>query len=236
MRHENLGAHSSLKHDLTGQRFGRVVVLARSERTGADTLWSCVCDCGRHVDAASAGLRRGRITSCGCQKTIRARSMGLANAGLRRVHPVAYRHWASMIKRCFRAYDVNYHRYGGAGIAVCQGWREFAGFVASMGDPPAGSSVDRIDGRGHYSCGHCAECRARAWPSNCRWATSKQQQRNRSSNRVVAFRGESRCLAEWCEALGMRYITVHSRLRSGWTVEQALSTPVRPKQKTPARG
>lgn len=231
---KNLGAYSTLKYDLTGQTFGRLKVIARAPN-GVDTQWVCLCVCGNTAIATSGALRYGRTVSCGCRGAEARTENGKANTGPRQQHKQAYKHWASMIKRCYRTYDVNYERYGAAGIRVCERWRTFGEFVADNGDPPAGTSIDRIQTSGHYSCGNCDECIRNDWPMNCRWATIVQQQRNRSSNRLVTLQGETRCVSEWCEILRLNRNAVYARLHQGWDMDKALLTPIRPKkQKAPA--
>lgn len=225
-RSQNLGRHAVIKYDLAGQKFGRLRVKARAPN-GIDTMWHCDCDCGNSTVAASAALRLGRTVSCGCRHAEAVRENGKANAGPRQQHKAAYGRWAGVIKRCFREYDVNYQRYGGAGITVCKGWQEFSAFVRDMGDPPPQQTLDRIDYAGNYSCGKCGECVRNGWPMNCRWVSDVQQQRNKSSNRVLTFRGESRCVAEWAEKVGLNRETLYGRLNAGWSIERALLTPVR---------
>lgn len=230
-RARNLGHHSVLQNDLTGKEFGRLRVIERAGKKSrkSDTMWRCECRCGNIKIAASASLRRGRTASCGCLQSETSSANGKALAGPRQKHKATYSKWAGIIKRCFREYDANYARYGAAGISVCQRWRSFAAFIEDMGDAPPGHSIDRMDYNGHYSCGKCFECLRNGWPSNCRWATNVQQQRNRSTNRVLTFNGVSRCVAEWADEIGMSRATLFDRLNSGWSVDRALTTPARRK-------
>jgi hypothetical protein len=108
------------------------------------------------------------------------------------------------------AYDL----YGGRGIKVCEQWRDFENFLADMGEQPSGKSLDRIDNDGDYE------------PGNCRWATAKQQSRNRGNNRLLAYGGKTRCVTEWAEMTGMGSSVIYGRLSRGWTVKATLTTPV----------
>jgi hypothetical protein len=93
-----------------------------------------------------------------------------------------WRSWLSMRRRCLNPGYGPWPYYGGRGITICGRWRErgsFAAFLDDMGERPPGTTLDRIDPDGNYSCGHCDECRARGWPANCRWATPSEQARNR---------------------------------------------------------
>lgn len=125
-----------------------------------------------------------------------------------------YVSWKAMLDRCYRRTDRCFSRYGGRGITVCDRWRNsFAAFLGDMGARPPGTSIDRINNDGNYE------------PGNCRWATAAQQKRNTSTVRLVAFKGETRPLIEWCERLGLNYQTAYYRLKQGWTPHDALSSP-----------
>ncbi len=124
-------------------------------------------------------------------------------------HPL-YKTWESMRLRCSNPKATGYHHYGGRGITICDEWSDFWAFVADMGDRPKGHTLDRIDHEGPYS------------PENCRWATAKQQQRNRRNNHLIAFNGKALCVSAWAEELGLNKVTLLARLRRGWPVERAL--------------
>lgn len=123
-----------------------------------------------------------------------------------------YRAWSDMRRRCA---DKENLLYGGRGITVCDRWLEsFESFMADMGLRPSdGHSLDRIDANGNYE------------PSNCRWATITEQNRNLRANRRLEWKGEVRCLSEWSEVTGLPYGLIYDRLDAGWTTEAALTTP-----------
>jgi hypothetical protein len=106
-------------------------------------------------------------------------------------------------------------RYGGRGIYVCKRWQLFENFYADMGDKPKGASLDRIDNDGPYS------------PQNCRWASSKQQGRNRSTSRMLTYKGKTQTLVEWAEQLGVEYQTFCTRSIRGWSDERIIETPAK---------
>lgn len=135
--------------------------------------------------------------------------------------------WYGMLRRCFTKGKMA-DGYGNRGITVCQRWRCLEGlsnFVADMGRRPSKDySIDRIDNDGHYSCGKCDECRTKGWPANCRWADRTTQSRNRRCARRFTHNGQTKCLSEWCEDLGLDYSTVLYRLKTGQSFEQAIDS------------
>lgn len=133
---------------------------------------------------------------------------------LRRLYPAEYQVWKSIRRRCNSKLSRDYPRYGGRGITICGRWKEFANFLDDMGCRPSRNhQIERRDNNAGYS------------PDNCKWATPKEQARNRSSNRIVHHDGQRKCLAEWCESLGIDSSTLASRLKR-WSVEQAVTTPI----------
>jgi hypothetical protein len=162
-------------HDLTGMRFGRYVVLHRHGTSWRPVKWVCRCDCGTVKPVGAIGLKSGGSKSCGClQKELLAkRSTGQRHT---RTHGMngtpEYRAWDSMLTRCNNPKSKPYPRYGGRGIKVCDRWRKFENFLADMGPRPSKDlSLDRIDNDGNYE------------PGNCRWATIKEQNNNKSNCR-----------------------------------------------------
>lgn len=125
----------------------------------------------------------------------------------------AYRIRSGMLQRCYNPKHIHFDRYGGRGITVCARWRESsAAFIEDMGQPPSGlHTIERRDVDGPYS------------PDNCYWATQKDQQRNRTNNRIVIVAGERLVLATAAERYGVPYSKVKRRLRAGWPVERALN-------------
>lgn len=125
-----------------------------------------------------------------------------------------------MIARCYHPSCHKYPRYGGRGIKVCERWKSsYENFLSDMGERPEGCSLDRINNDGDYC------------PENCRWATARQQNRNRSDNRLLTINGETKTLPEWADAAGISRSTFKRRLEHGWTPEEALSTPLQYKDR-----
>lgn len=125
--------------------------------------------------------------------------------------------WLSMRERCYRVNHTYYKNYGGRGIKICDEWQTFEPFRDwAMSHGYADNlTIDRIDYDGDYS------------PDNCRWSTMKEQQNNKRSNRVVAYRGKKYTLTELAEKSGLKKTTLKERLNMGWSVEDAVNRPVR---------
>lgn len=154
--------------DLTGQRFGRLLVLGQAGRRSTDSriLWSAVCDCGNVWEGVGIRLRAGGVRSCGC-----LRKVGYHVKHRETVDGLTpeYRAWAAMKARCFNPRIRNFRNHGGRGITVCAEWRDdFDAFLAHVGRKPSPRhSLDRIDNDGNYE------------PGNVRWATALEQRHNR---------------------------------------------------------
>lgn len=127
---------------------------------------------------------------------------------------IEYQSWEAMINRCVVGSEHYDKYYRERGIAVCDRWRQFENFLADMGRKPSrGHSLDRIDNDGNYE------------PGNCRWATKKEQMRNTRQNHLLTHNGETRCISEWAEVLGVSRDRIWGRIRRGWPPEVALGTP-----------
>jgi hypothetical protein len=190
--------------DLAGQRFGRLVVVARSGSNGrGGAMWLCRCDCGQEKVVSSKCIRTGETSSCGClQKD--------ANVTHRMSYHPAYRSWAGMCQRCTNPKTPYWHIYGGRGITVCERWMH--SFEAFWEDNPGwhpGLSLDRIDNDGNYE------------PGNVRWATDQQQGRNRSVNVMVETPlWGSISITEAAERAGLGVHVIRHRLKKNWPADR----------------
>lgn len=131
---------------------------------------------------------------------------------------IEYRTWAAMIQRCTNVNDPRYVNYGGRGITFDPAWRFFENFYKDMGDKPVGTSLERINNNGNYE------------KSNCRWATVKEQSRNRRSNVSLTFKGKTKLIVEWAELYKIHPNTLKARLLAGWAIERALTEKVHKKR------
>jgi hypothetical protein len=199
--------------DLTGQRFGKWTVIKRvPDKTPGRPLWLCHCDCGVEKIVNGASLRQGRSRGCGCLRnkklSERATKHGLIKSSL-------YSHWKAMKARCYNPKNIRYDRYGSRGIKVCDRWLDFNNFYIDLHESYAeGLTIERIDNNGNYS------------PENVRWASLKEQARNKSTNRSITFNGETHLEIEWETILNIPARLISKRLGRGWPVEEALSTPI----------
>lgn len=176
--------------DLTGQRFGRLVVIGRDDRNSRKTYFNCQCDCGNVKSVRADSLKAGLIRSCGCMKKEQDRENLTAAHTHRMSGTRLYEIWQGIKKRCYNPHDVRYDRYGGRGIKVCDEWREdFRAFCnwATQSGYDETLTIDRIDNDGDYC------------PENCRWTNPQEQARNRSSNIRITIGNATKTLTEWCE-------------------------------------
>lgn len=203
--------------DLTGQRFGKLIVVRRTGSRNKKALWLCRCDCGGYKEVVSTQLRNGGCQSCGClgkQRTSEAKTThGYTRAGKR---TPTYNAWASMKQRCDNSNDRNYKNYGARGISYDPHWRDFGNFLADMGECPPSMTLERPDNDAGYG------------KANCAWVSRTEQARNRRMNRWIEYRGKTQTLAEWADELGIGYDALHGRLRRGWSIKRAFTTPIGP--------
>lgn len=199
--------------DLTGKRFGRLVVVERdASYQKKSTKWVCKCDCGRVVSVFASNLVRGTSTSCGCYKRDNPSRTTHGMSGTR-----LYGIWTNMKTRCENPRSKYYDRYGGRGITVCEEWQNPERFFEWAKQSGYGDdmTIERVDNDLGYS------------PENCRWATMKEQENNRSNSRLFTMDGKTQTLALWCDEYGQSYKTVYKRIFVlGWDFEKAITSPI----------
>lgn len=182
----------------------------------------CRCECGTEKAVNASSLVRGESTSCGCylRALLSNQFRTHGSSGTK-----AYNAWSAMRGRCNNPNNPNFHHYGGRGIKICERWERFENFLADMSEPPSTKhSIDRMNNDGNYE------------PSNCRWATQKQQSRNKRLTTFVEYQGQQRPLSEWCEMLGIPFTRTDSRLARGWAVSDAFEKPYRKRTVDPLGG
>lgn len=139
-------------------------------------------------------------------------------------HTRAYGVWCSMRSRCNNSNNPAYEDYGGRGIKVCDRWSRFSAFIADVGHPERGMTIERKDNDKGYS------------KDNCIWADRTTQGRNKRNNVLLTIDGETHPLSVWAERCGIKYKTVHMRIRKGWSPEDAVKTPLVKERSGIARG
>lgn len=197
--------------DLTGQRFGRLVVVERVENSAdGRARWLCRCDCGQSKTVLGEHLKKGRTKSCGCAKSEssskRFKKHGGRNSKL-------YRIWSNMKDRCNNPDCKVYSDYGGRGIKVCKEWiDDFSAFQkwALANGYKEGLTIDRKDNDKGYS------------PDNCRWTDRKIQGNNKRNCRYITYKGQRKTVAEWSDITGIPHDTLLYRLNHGWETERIL--------------
>ena len=184
--------------DITGLRFGELVVLGLADiKINSRPAWRCVCDCGENRIAGGEYLKNGSVKSCGKHPTkVFLEAVRRSNQRNRKyppgtdTHSRLYTLWRALLFRCFNPKHEAYSRYGGAGITVCNDWREFGAFRqwALNSGYSDHLTIDRIDNYKGYD------------PSNCRWATPLQQANNRKKEVIqVTAWGETKSILEWAK-------------------------------------
>ena len=179
---------------------------------------ACICACGNRQVVYVGNLRNMNTTSCGCARRESVTALSHKHGGRRLPE---YNNWCLMRSRCANPNNRNYSDYGGRGIRVCPRWENFADFLTDMGPRPSPKhTLDRFpDQNGNYE------------KSNCRWATKIEQANNKRNNRLITIAGKTDTLANWARLHGINYRLVHARIsQGGWSVQQALTTPLRPKR------
>lgn len=211
--------------DLAGKQFARWTVIRRADNTPkGQAQWLCRCECGAERALKSIVIRRGISQSCGClrQEVTISRSTRHGHSEVGKISPT-YGSWGAMISRCRNPKNKRYDRYGGRGIRVCDRWSDFRNFLADMGERPEGLTLERRDTDGNYE------------PSNCYWASSTAQARNKSTSRFVEIDGIRRTVAEWSEVSGIPFKTLSDRhyrgkVGDGFLKPVAVTLPSRQRQ------
>lgn len=204
--------------ELTGLRFGLLIALKNEGVYKKHSWWSCICDCGASTTVKSSRLLQGLTKSCGCLEKLNLKMISQSKHnivhGMSKTRP--FKIWQGMNTRCNVPNDPAYVRYGGRGITISEDWKCFEDFWKDMEEGyKSNLSIERKDVNKGYS------------KENCRWATMKEQGRNRRNNTIIEYKGESKCLSEFAEEYNLETYRLSYRLKAGWGIEKALNTPVR---------
>ncbi len=197
--------------DMTGRRFERLTVVGFSHKVKRLSLWHCQCDCGGTAIVYRSNLVKGNSKSCGCFYKERVKEINRRHG--QSYNPI-YISWAGMKARCTNPNEPSFVNYGGRGIVLSERWLSFDNFYADMhsGWKP-GLTIERINNDGNYE------------PSNCRWATRKEQARN-SRRTVLIDTPQGRMHVEDAAKLfGLKAGTLKSRIIRGMPQDRWFDPP-----------
>lgn len=204
---------------LIGKRYGRYLVLSYSHKQGRYTYWQVRCEeCGEVKTLCRTHLRQGITNQCWTKYSEDRKPDPLTIAKRKHQKKANRRYnltrtsWQSMRRRCLNPQNANYRNYGGRGITICERWDCYANFLADMGERPCGMMLERIDNNGNYE------------PSNCRWATPKEQTRNRRVTKYLTFGGETLTPTAWGERFGLSEKTIQYRAKRGIPLDAPINT------------
>jgi hypothetical protein len=190
--------------NLIGRKFGRLTVAVRGANKGRRTFWLCHCECGNDIEVWAASLKNGATKSCGCWYRDSRQTVSATHGHSKTLE---YRSWQSAKNRVTNPNDSKWHLYGGAGITMCEEWKNsFVKFREDMGPRPKGTTLGRIDSKKGYT------------PDNCRWETIGEQNRNTTRNIWLEYNGKTETLTYWADVLGIRTGTMSKWIKKGRTI------------------
>ncbi len=205
--------------DLTGQRFGKLIVIKEGERELGNIRnlrrWWCQCDCGSpekliRQNSLTSTNDKKNIRSCGCVHK-KAVTKSSTIHGRSKIKDITYRSWQCMRDRCLNPNHKNYKHYGGRGISIDDSWNSFEVFLKDMGERPTKMhTLERINNSIGYS------------PSNCRWATKEEQANNTRRNVYLTYEGLTLSVSQWSRKLNLSRHTLTKRISLGWSIYHIL--------------
>ena len=207
--------------DLTNKQFGNLTVMYRvypNNLTKKHTYWKCKCKCGKETVVSSNHLRTGHTKSCGCSHNyLKGSKSFLYKHGKRNTR--LYGIWATMKSRCLNKNNIKYKNYGARGISIYSKWTDkengfmnFYNWAINNGYIEK-LTLDRIDVNGNYE------------PNNCRWITLKEQNYNKTTTKYLTYKHRKKPLIKWAEEYHINHNTLYKRIKTGWDIEKALTTP-----------
>lgn len=193
--------------DMTGNLYGRLTVVEFAGfANDRQATWRCKCECGNESVVPGGCLRSGHSTSCGCYGLEVLKTASITH-GMSKTTTFAV--WRGMLQRCRNPKNPAYSKYGGRGITVCDQWLSFERFLSDMGVRPDGKSLDRINNNEGYS------------PSNCRWASRKTQNSNKTTTVLLTIDGVTQCARDWSRSIGVNQSLITNRVKAGMTHKEA---------------
>lgn len=202
-----------------GDKIGSLTFLRRIEAGIGRPTAIFRCPCGNELTSRIDAVKIGRTKSCGCM-TSEMRSKTLTRHGhtsLKNGKSTEYTSWQSMWARMTNPKHKNFQRYQQLNISICDEWESFDVFIKDMGLKPTPlHSIERIENsKGYYK-------------ENCKWATRKEQQRNKRDTTFVEYKGVKKSVPDWAETVGLSLATVYNRIvKMGWEAEKAFTTPTK---------
>ena len=192
----------------TNTKYNKLRPIEFDKIKNGNHYWKFKCECGNIKSISKTKVIHGKQKSCGCQQNPKIHGYSRTRT---------YEIWKRMRQRCNNPNSSNTETHYNRGIKVCDRWNKFENFLEDMGKVPKGDfSIERINNNGNYEL------------LNCKWATRKEQNNNRRSNKILIFQGDSKTLRQWCDKLNLNYRTIQNRINSyGWSIEKALTTPIR---------
>lgn len=206
------------KVDITGKKYGKLKVIELAYRKGGKSYWKCLCSCGNTRIIQGYDITSGHTKSCGCIRKLDGKEPHFRHGDSK---TRLYRIWSNMKDRCDNPNNHYFKDYGGRGITYCNEWKDYIAFKkwALSNGYQDELTIDRSNNNGNYE------------PANCRWITIKEQQRNRRSNHLLTYNGETHCINEWAEILGISRETIKNRLNCGWGIERIFTEPIHHKER-----
>lgn len=200
--------------DLSGKKFNFLTVLKREKNIYGKPAFLCLCDCGKTSIVSSSDLKHSRVKSCGCMRGIGGK-IHRTTHGLSKTR--IYKTYLSMKQRCYNKNCTAYKNYGLRGIKICDEWlNDFKNFYqwSIENGYKNNLTIERIDFNGNYQ------------PSNCKWATTKEQGNNTRHCVFVTIDGVTKTIKQWCEhnLIDIRVFS-NRRYTLKWDLIKALTQP-----------
>lgn len=211
---------------LVGERFERLEVVEIVDRNKYGIIYKCKCDCGEEVEVVASRLRAGKMKSCGCYRRDRmivdnpaqkdTPKRKIQQGAIGESHTRLYSIFSGMKKRCYNTNSQFYKNYGGRGIEICDEWlsdyQNFKKWAWENGYSDE-LSIERVNVNGNYE------------PSNCTWIDMRLQAKNRTNVAAIEYNGKTYTIRDLAKEVGIKEHTLAARLRVGWDLEEAISTP-----------